>query len=328
MKSTDHSGHPDGNVSRFDARALRFALVFPVLLSLALAGGSLLLKSGLPRGIELPWEPGFVPVPVFVAVAAAAMLGIGGGLGALGAATMFPGNLRRVFLGVAMALQLSIFSLFVAALLGQGAPGDFPPQRMSGFVAIMGCGLSAAMGLVLALSNKPAEQWSRTDDAALAALVDPDAAAEEGRLSHHLHPRSSVIIMILLAALLPGALLAILSPWLFVALLLAALAAIAALCATVTADAQRITVAWLGLLPAIVVPYRDVVAAAALDLVAADHGWGLRRRRGSASFLARGGAGVVLRLHDGGRVVLGAPDREAAGELAAWVNRRAGTTPS
>ncbi|MFC8302569.1 hypothetical protein ACFUCV_02670 [Specibacter sp. NPDC057265] len=325
MKS---SPDPEHHVSRVDARALRFALTFPVLLSVALAVGGLLLTPGLPRGIELPWGGGAVPVPLFLMVAAASMVGAGGGLGALGANTAFPGTTRRVLLGVAMAVQLSLFSLFVAALLGQGAAGELPPQRVSGFVVLMGCGLAAAMGVVLALSFKPEEQWSAADDAALAALAHPEQAAVQGRVGYFLHPRSSVIIMILLAALLPGALLAILSPWILLAMVLAALAGIALLSASVVAENRRITVKMLGFVPVITVPCSQVAAAGALELtVAGNGGRGLRRRRGSVSFLARPGAGVVLRTHDGGRVVLGAPDLEVAEEFAAWVNGRAGETP-
>lgn len=331
MSSGSPQNNPENNVSGIDARALRFALTFPVLLSVALVLGTLLLSPELPGGIELPWGGGAVPVPLFLAVGVIAIVVLGAGVGALGANTTFPRTLRRVLLGAAMTLQLSVFTLFVAALLGQGAHGELPAQRTSGFVVLMGCGLAVAMGLVLALSFKPAEQWSAADDAALAAMVSPESAvsAVNGeRLGYFLHPRGSVIIMILLVALLPGALLVLLSPWILLAMVLAALLIIALLCATVTVDGRQITVKRLGFLPVITVPHTRVVAAVALQVtVKNDGGWGLRRRSGSVSFITRSGAGVVLREHDGGRVVLSAPTLDAAEQFASLVNRKAGETP-
>lgn len=324
-------GNHDASTGRhLDARALRFAVVFPVLLSLGLVAGGLMVGGQLAGGAELPWGGGPVPLAVFLATGVAAILLLGAGIGSLGARTTLPRTSRRVLLGVAMALQLAACTLFAAALLGQTGQGELPAVRVDGYVMLMGSGLAAAMGVVLALTFKPDEQWSPADDAALAALVETaeDPAAARDRMGYFLHPRSSVIVMILLAAVLPGSLLALLSPWILPALVLAALVVVALLCATVQVDRTQLTVKLLGFIPALVAPCEGIDVAVSLDVAARDHGgWGLRRHSGSATFLAKSGAAVVIRQNNGGSVVVGAPDLDAADELAAILNRRAGKSP-
>ncbi|MGO4382923.1 hypothetical protein [Specibacter sp. RAF43] len=317
----------NNNGRRVDARALRFAIIFPVLLCLGLVIGGLLLAGALPRGVELPTGGGPLPVPAFLAVAVALTLLLGIGVGTQGARTTLPRQLRRVLLGVGMALQLASATLFAAALLGQSVQGGAAVQRVDGYVALMGCGLAAAMGVVLALTFKPDEQWTPADDAALAEVLDleadPDAARD--RLGYVIHPRSSVIIMIVLCGLLPGSVLSILSPWLLLVTTLVAVAVVGALCATVHIDRTALTVKLAGLLPVLVIPCTGIDAAVSLVVAARDHGgWGLSRRGGSASFLAASGAAVVLRQGDGGRAVVGAPDLDTADAAAAILNRRAG----
>ncbi len=319
----------DSNERHIDARALRVAIIFPVLLSLGLVGGGLLLARSLPRGAELPLGGGPLPLPVFLAVAVAVTLLLGIGVGAFGAWTTLARNLRRALLGTAMALQLGSITVFAAALLGQSAEGGAAAQRVDGYVVLMGCGLAAAMGLVLALTFKPDEQWSGADDEALAEMLEleEDPTVSNDRLVYAIHPRSSVVIMILLAGILPGAVLTVVSAWFLPAFVAAAVLAIGALCATVHVDRRRLAVKLAGLLPVIVMACTDVEAAVSLDIKAGDYGgWGLRKHSGSESFLAFSGAAVVLRCVLG-RVVLSAPNLDTADDLAAILNRRAGKRP-
>jgi ABC-type multidrug transport system fused ATPase/permease subunit len=313
-----------------DARALRFAVIFPILLAIALVVGGVLIGPRLQGSAVLPLGGNPLPLPTFLTVGAASVLVLGAGVGSLGARTTLSRTLRRVLLGVAMTLQLSVFTLFVAALLGQGAGGGLPVQQVDGFVLLMGCGLAAAMGVVLAMTFKPDEQWGSADDAALAKILDaatnPAAAADT--LAYFLHPRSSVIVMILLAAILPGALLALISPWILAAAVLVALLVIAVLCATVRVDRRQLTVKLLGIVPVLEVPCEVVDGAVSLDIAAKDYGgWGPRRHSGSATYLTYSGAAVVLRQSDGGKAVVSAPSLDVADELSAILNRRAGKLP-
>ncbi len=322
--------HDTGTERHIDARALRFALIFPALLAVALVAGGLLVGSQLPHGVLLPWGGGALVLPSFLAVGAGTIIVLGAGIGCFGARTTLPRTLRRVLLGVAMALQLAACTLFAAALLGQAGQGELPAVRVDGYVMLMGSGLAGAMGIVLALTFKPDEQWTSSDDAALARMLEEEAdpAAANDQLAYFVRPRGSVIMMLLLAAVLPGSLLALLSPWILLGLVVAALAAVALLSATVQVDRRQLTVKILGLIPALVVPCQEVAAAVSLDIAAGDYGGvGLRRHSGNASFLARSGAAVVLRLEDGGKAVVGAPDLDLADELSQILNRRAGKTP-
>lgn len=313
-----------------DARALRFAIIFPVLLCLGLVGGGLLLARDLSAGAELPTGGGPLPLPAFLAVAVAVTLILGIGVGGFGARTTLPRNLRRLLLGAGMALQLGSVTLFAAALLGQSGQGGSAAQRLDGYVVLMGCGLAAAMGVVLALTFKPDEQWTGSDDAALAEMLvlEADPAVSKDRLVYTIHPRSSVIVMVLLCGILPGAVLTVVSGWFLPGLVVAALLVVGWLCATVHVDRHRLTVKLAGMVPVIVVPCTDVDAAVSLDIKAGDYGgWGLRRHSGSESFLACSGAAVVLRDVRAGRLVLGAPNLDTADDLAAILNRRAGKSP-
>lgn len=313
-----------------DARALRFALIFPCLLSAGLVGGGLLIGSALNHGVVLPTGGNPVPLAVFLAVAVAVTLLLGAGLGSLGARTTLPRTLRRVLLGVAMTLQLASCTVFAAALLGQSGQGGAPVVRVDNYVVLMGCGLAAAMGLVLALTFKPDEQWGAADDAALvrALELEADPTAANDRMVYAIHPRSSVIIMILLAGVFPGAILAVLSGWLLLATVVLALLAVAALSATVHVDRKQLTVKLAGLIPVIELPCTSVAGAVSLDIKAGDYGgWGLRKHAGNETFLAYSGAAVVLRTVTNGRVVLSAPGLDAADDLAAILNRRAGKAP-
>ncbi|MCU6481837.1 hypothetical protein [Arthrobacter sp. A2-55] len=317
----------NGKDRHLDARALRFAIILPVLMSAGLVGGGLLLGGGPAGGTIPPLASAPVPFPVFLAMGVGLILVPGIGVGAQGARTVLPRQLRRILLGLAVTLQMSAVSFFAAALVGQTSQGGLPTEPMDAQVALMGTGLACAMGVVLALTFKPDEQWGASDDAALSELlaIEADPTVANDRLAYAIHPRSSVVIMILLAGLLPGAVLTILSPWFLLALPLLAVLGIAGLSATVHMDRRRLSVKLAGLVPVILVPCTDVDGAVSLDIKAGDYGgWGLRRHSGSESFLAYSGAGVVLRTEKAGRVVVNAPNLDTADDLAAILNRRAG----
>lgn len=327
-------GHDGGNGTtherRMDARALRFAIIFSALLSAALLLGGFLIRAQLPSGVVLPVGGSPIPVPLFLGVGVGLILLLGAGLGSQGARLALPAMSRRVLLGVAVALQLAVFTLFVATLLGQGGQGGLPPVRVDGFVLLMGCGLAGAMGVVLAMTFKPVEQWSAADDRAMAQALaaEKDPTAGNDQMAYFLHPRSSVIIMILLTGMLPGTFLALINPWIFVAAALLALLVVGMLCATVEVDRAQLTVKLLGVVPVLLAPCQGVDGAVSLDIVAKDYGgWGPRRHSGSATFLTHSGAAVVLRQSNGGKVVVSAPDLDVADDLAQILNRRAGKAP-
>ncbi len=326
-----YDGSQDGSGERpIDARALRFTLIFPLLLAAALFLGGLLIRAQLPHGVVLPTGGEPIPVFSFLGVGAAVIVVLGVGVGGQGARTLLPSMVRRILLGVGMTLQLAAFTLFGAALLGQGAPAGSPKVTVDGFSLLMGCGLAMAMGVVLAMTFKPAEQWSASDDKVLAQMLDAEAdpTAINDTMAYFVHPRGSVTLMILLVAILPGAILTVVSPWILLVAVVLALLAISMLSATIQVDRHQLSVKLLGLVPVMAVPCESVDASVSLDITAKDYGgWGLRKHSGSATFLTYSGAAVVLRLNDGGKVVVSAPDLDMADDLSAILNRRAGKSP-
>ncbi|WP_125612521.1 hypothetical protein [Specibacter cremeus] len=315
---------------RVDRRALAFAIGFPVALAIAFVISGLFLAGGLPHGVVLPVGGNPLPVGVYLPVGGIVVAGVGAGIGTQAARTVLPRQLRRILLGLSMTVQLALCSLFGAAMVGQtGGPG-LPPQRVDLQVLATGCGAAVALGVVLAMTFKPDEQWTPADDAAFERALEsdhnPQAAAD--RLEYWTRPRGTVITMILLCGVFPGALLSVLTPWLLLAATVAAVFVVGFLSALVGVDREGVSVKLAGVVPVITVPSTDVVAAVSLDVAARDYGgWGLRKHDGSATFLASSGAAVVLRLDGGRSLAIGAPDLDVADAAAAILNRRAGKAP-
>jgi len=306
-----------------DRRALRFTLIFPVILAGAFAGAGYILGSQVPGGVVLPMGGNPLPLVTYLIVGAVTVIVVGAGIGTQAARTVLPRLTRRIIIGVTMALQLTLCALFAAAIVGQAGGFGQAPVRVDGTVLAAGGGFALAMGVILGMTFKPDEQWTSADDLALALEADPRAARD--RLSYWTHPRSSVVIMILLAGLFPGALLALISPWFLLALFLLASAVVGFLCGTVQMNRAGLSVRIAGVIPAIVTPCTGVQGAVSLDVKARDYGgWGFHKHGGSATFLASSGAAVVIRCDDGTRVVVGAPNLDTADDLAAILNRRAG----
>ena len=204
-------------------------------------------------------------------------------------------------------------------------------MRVDGFVLLMGSGLAAAMGVVLAMTFKPVEQWGAADDLALARALEAEAdpTAANDQLAYFLHPRSSVIIMILLTGILPGTFLALINPWIFPAAVVLALAAVGMLCATVDVDREQLRVKLLGVVPVLAgaVPGGGRRPCPWTSLPRTTAAGACAGTAASATFLTHSGAAVVLRQNDGGKVVVSAPDLDIADDLAQILNRRAGKPP-
>ncbi|WP_427018150.1 hypothetical protein ACQCSX_06050 [Pseudarthrobacter sp. P1] len=312
--------------SPLDKRALRFAIGFPLALALAFFAAGFTFHNEVPQGVVLPTGGYPLALPAYLAVGAGAIALAGVGISSQGARTVLPRLLRRIVMGAGMSIQLTIAALFASALAAQAGTSEAPSQRLDATVLAMGSGAAVALGVTLAMSFKPDEQWTRADDAELGRVLDPALAADS--VEYWVHPRSSVVIMILLLGILPAMFLGLLSPWLGVASVAAALIAIGALSALVTADRSGVKVRLAGLLPVMGAACVDMDAAVALNVSAGRHGgWGLRHHSGSASFLAASGAAVVVRLNDSTSLVIGAPNLDTADVLEALLNRRAGKRP-
>ncbi|HEY8295645.1 MAG TPA: hypothetical protein VIG41_09930 [Micrococcaceae bacterium] len=307
----------------WDGRTLRFAVGFPIVLAAAFSLAALTFRGLVPRGIVLPIGGTAVSFWVFTAISAAAILTVGLPVAIRAARTTVPPLGRRLLLGVAIGCDLLVTALMAASLVAQADTPEAPSARIDPFVFAAGSGAAVALGFVVALAFKPEEQWSRRDQRALALALDPALAADS--MTFWIHPRSSVALMILLAGVLPGVLLAVLLPWLGALVVLLALVALAVLSARVDARRDGAEVSVAGLVRTIRIEPAGLLGAAAAVVEARLYGgWGPRRHGTSGSFLAASGPAVVVRMHDGGSYVIGAPDEDAADRLAELLNRRAG----
>ncbi len=304
-----------------DRRALRFAILFPLVLAICFGLAGYTLRGEIPLGAVLPFGGPALPAVGYLAFSAACIALVGIVIGSQAARTALPRTARRVLLGTAFTVELFLTSLFGATLVAQAGTGLPPGAPPDPIVLAMGSGAALSLGVVMALVYQPAEQWTQRDEEALLVELDPSRA--RNRLTYWIHPRSSVLIMILLAGALPGVLLALALPWLGVLVFALALAAIVLLTALVDADRDGVQVLIGGVVPVLRCRTAAVQAAAVLDMRARDYGgWGLRRHGGTMSFLAASGPAVVVRLESGAAAIIGAPDAGRAETLAVLLNGR------
>ncbi|MFF1879875.1 hypothetical protein ACFVVC_00200 [Pseudarthrobacter sp. NPDC058196] len=311
-----------------DAKALRFALGFPVALAAAFAFCAWLLRPDLPDPLAVRWTAdggaAFAPFEAYVGAGAGAIV-IAGWVVLLQAVPLGrPVLMRRIMMGTGFFLSLFITSALAAGLIGQVGLADARQSRVDMTVLALGSGAAVSLGVTMAMVYKADRQWSPDDDRALQTAItretDPDLALETIRL--WVHARSSVFVMIGIATLFPAALLAVVVPWLGILLVLLAAAGTAFLFARVKADRGGLKVLLAGVVPVMDVPAGAISAASAADVKAADYGgWGYRHHRGTAAMLVSSGPAVVVRKTDGQRLAVSGGTQASAARLADVLTR-------
>lgn len=311
-----------------DARALRFAVGFPLVLAAGFAVCAALLRPDLPDPLAIRWTgdggASFAPFGTYVGVGAALIIVVGW-LGLVQAVPLSrPVVMRRIMMGTGLFFTLFITSVLAAGLVGQAGLADARESRVDLTVLALGSGAALSLGVVIAFVYKADRQWSADDDraleAAMAREVDPDLVRDNVRL--WVHARSSVFVMIAVASLFPAALIAIAVPWLGLLLVLLAAVGAAFLFARVTADRRGLKVRLAGLVPVMDVPAGAISAASAADVKAADYGgWGYRHHDGTAAMLVSSGPAVVVRRTDGQRLAVSGGSQASAARLAEVLTR-------
>lgn len=323
-----------------DAKALRFALGFPVALAAAFAFCASLLRPDLPDPLAVRWTDdggaAFAPFGAYVGVGAAVIV-VAGWLVLLQAVPLGrPVLMRRIMMGVGLFLSLFITSALAAGLVGQVGLADARQSRVDMTVLALGSGAAVSLGVTMAMVYKADRQWSLDDDQALQAAItketDPELALDTIRL--WVHARSSVFVMIGIASLFPAALLAVIVPWLGILLVLLAVVAAAFLFARIKADRGGLKVLLAGVVPVMDVPAGAISAASAAEVRAADYGgWGYRHHRGTSAMLVGSGPAVVVSKTDGQRLAVSGGSQASAARLADVLTRvaararRAGGSP-
>ena len=311
-----------------DAKALRFAVGFPVLLAAAFVVSALLLRPDVPDPMAVRWSDagpaGFAPFSSFVTFGGL-IIAVVGWL-ALGQAAPLgrPAVMRRIMMGAGLSINLFVTTALAAVLVGQAGIADVREARLDMTVMALGSGAALTLGVIVGFVFKADEQWSIDDDRALQEALerelDPELAADSVRL--WVHARSSVFVMLGVASLFPAALISIAVPWLGALLVVLAVLAAAFLFARVIVDRSGLRVFIAGFVRVMEVPAAAISSAAPADVRAADYGgWGYRHHGGTTAMLVSSGPAVVVNRTDGQKVAVSGGSTDSAERVAAVLSR-------
>jgi hypothetical protein len=324
-----------------DARALRFAVGFPVVLAAAFVVCAFLLRPDLPEPLAIQWTDdggaAFAPFGAYAGVGAAMIVVAGWLVLSQAVPINRPVLMRRIMMGAGLFLSLFITSALAAGLVGQTGLADARQSHVDLTVLALGSGAAVSLGVIIAFVFKADQQWSPDDDRALqlalAKEADPDLARDSIRF--WVHARSSVFVMIAVASLFPSALITVAVPWLGMLLVLLAVLGAAFLFARIKADRRGLKVLLAGVVPVMNVPAGAISGATAADVKAADYGgWGYRHHDGTAAMLVSSGPAVVVSKTDGQRLAVSGGSPASAARLAEVLTRvaararRGGAGPS
>lgn len=311
-----------------DAKALRFAVGFPVVLAGAFVLCAFLLRRDLPEPLAIRWTDdggaAFAPFGAYVGVGALMIVVFGWLVLCQAVPLGRPVVMRRIMMGAGLFLTLFITSALAAGLVGQAGLADARESRVDLTVLALGSGAAVSLGVIMGFVYKADQQWSPEDDRALQAAIatelDPDLTRDSVRL--WVHARSSVFVMIGIASLFPAALIAIAVPWLGILLVVLAFFGAAFLFARVKADRGGLKVLLAGVVPVMDIPAGSITAASAADVRAADYGgWGYRKHGETAAMLVSSGPAVVVRKADGQRLAVSSGSQASAARLAEVLTR-------
>ncbi|MDD1477331.1 hypothetical protein [Arthrobacter sp. H16F315] len=311
-----------------DARALRFALGFPLMLATAFVVCALLIRTELPEPLAVRWAEGgaadFAPFPAVTGVGAALIVLLGGGVLLQAVPLSRPAVMRRIMMGAGLFVSLFITAVLAAVLVGQLGLDNARQAQVDVTVLAMGSGAALGLGFVMGFVFKADERWSADDEkavaAALAREIDPGLARDA--VSLWVHARSSVFVMLGVATVLPAALLTIALPWLAALLVALALLAAACLFARIRVDRGGLRVFAAGFVRVLEVPAGAIESATQQEIRAADFGgWGYRSHGSTTALLVSSGPAIVVGRSDGRTVTVSGGSAATAENVAQVISR-------
>ncbi|MGO4120639.1 hypothetical protein [Arthrobacter sp. YAF16] len=311
-----------------DARALRFAVGFPLMLAVAFVVCALLIRVDLPEPLAVRWTGAgaadFAPFGAVVGVGAAMIVLVGWAVLLQAAPLSRPALMRRFMMGAGLAVSLFVTTVLAAVLVGQLGLADARESRVDVAVLAMGSGAALGLGVVMGFVFKADERWSTEDErAAQAALereLDPELAGDS--VSLWVHARSSVFVMLGIATLFPAALLTVAVPWLAALLVAVALLAAVFLFARIRVDRSGLRVFAAGFVRVMDVPAAAIDSATPKEVKAADYGgWGYRSHGATTAMLVSSGPAVVVDRSDGRRLAVSGGSATTADNVAQVLSR-------
>ena len=313
---------------RWDRKALRFAIGYPVLLAIGFGLASLTFRGRVPEPVAWLWDAGggraFVPFAGYVAGGAVLVAVVGAAMCLQAALLSRPPISRRIFMAGGVGMSMFLTTVLASGLIGQDGipnPRDSHPDPI---VLAMGSGATVAFAVVMLFSFKPDEQWSPRDDDALLEVLEPDRVAST--FSYWAHARSSVFVMLGIIGISVSLLLLVVSPWLSLALTLAAILAAGSLVVRVAVSPEAVAVFVAGVVPVLrFAPIRVLRAAAQTVAARTFGGWGYRRKGQSVSVLVASGEAVEVILDDGRRATFSGRDGDTARRVVDVLREASGT---
>ena len=136
-----------------DAKALRFAVGFPVLLAAAFVVCALLLGPDVPDPMAVRWSDagpaGFAPFSSFVTFGGLIIAAVG--WLALGQAVPLsrPAVMRRIMMGAGLGISLFVTTALAAVLVGQAGIADVREAQVDMSVLALGSGAALALGVII-----------------------------------------------------------------------------------------------------------------------------------------------------------------------------------
>ncbi len=311
-----------------DARALRFAVGFPLMLAAAFVVCALLIRAELPEPLAVRWSGAgavdFAPFGAVVGAGAGLIVLVGWAVLLQAAPLSRPALMRRFMMGAGLAVSLFVTTVLAAVLVGQLGLADARESRVDVAVLAMGSGAALGLGVVMGFVFKADERWSADDERAvreaLERELDPELARDS--VSLWVHARSSVFVMLGIATLFPAALLTVAVPWLAALLVAAALLAAVFLFARIRVDRSGLRVFAAGFLRVMDVPAAAIESATPREVKAADYGgWGYRSHGATTAMLVSSGPAVVVDRSDGRRLAVSGGSATTADNMAQVLSR-------
>lgn len=311
-----------------DARALRFAVGFPLMLAAAFVVCALLIRNDLPEPLAVRWTDAgaadFAPFGAVVGVGAALIVLVGWAVLLQAAPLSRPVMMRRFMMGAGLAVSLFVTTVLAAVLVGQLGLPDARGSRVDVVVLAMGSGAALGLGVVMGFVFKADERWSTDDEravqAALERELDPELAGDS--VSLWVHARSSVFVMLGIATLFPAALLTVAVPWLAALLVAVALLAAVFLFARIRVDRSGLRVFAAGFVRVMDVPAAAIDSATPKEVKASDYGgWGYRSHGATTAMLVSSGPAVVVDRSDGRRLAVSGGNATTADNVAQVLSR-------
>jgi hypothetical protein len=304
---------------RWDRKAVRFAIGYPILLAAGFALAAFTFRSHVPDPVAWLWDAdggrAFVPFPVYLAGGGVLVAVIGILLCLQAGLESRPPISRKIFMAGGVGMSMFLVTVLGAGLMGQVDARDARETHPDSIVLASGSGATVALAVVMFMLFKPDEQWSPRDEDALLDELEPERA--RNTFVFWAHARSSVFVMLAVLGINLSLLALLVSPWVSIVITTVCAVVASMLVLRVSVDPQEVRLAYVGLVRVARIPAARVLRAGYGAVSArAFGGWGYRRRGKLVSALVASGEAVDVLCRDGSRYVFSARDPAIAEHVA------------